>query len=59
MEGQTDETMTTGKRTNNDLKSQHKQIQIEQHEQQHKKPVVKSDVPERSGDPVPLVALPV
>ena len=59
MEGQTDETMTTGKRTNNDLKSLHKQIKIEQYEQQHKKPVVNSDVPEGSVDPVPLVALPV
>ena len=31
-------------------KSLHKQIQIEQHE-----PVVNSDVPEESVDPVPLV----
>ena len=43
MEGQTDQTMTKGKRTNNDLKSLHKQIEIERHEPSKIKPVVTSE----------------
>ena len=43
VERQTDETMTKGKRTNNDLKSLHKQTKIERHEPRKIKPVVTSE----------------